>query len=139
METEEYEPSGAFEAIKVLGRELQLSKERTKQLEAELAKVCNLSLALSISEFVVSDGNGDTQSKSVAPEAEKQLLTRAANAEARVNELDQELKANKAARVRLESRVETLQTQVNGLQCVKQVRELNCSTFLVLLLTKVSP
>lgn len=39
MPTEEYEPSGAFEAIKVLGRELQHSKERIRQLEAALSEV----------------------------------------------------------------------------------------------------
>lgn len=41
-EGEEYEPSGAFEAIKVLGRELQLSKERSKQLEVALNDVRSL-------------------------------------------------------------------------------------------------
>ena len=49
MSTEEYEPSGAFEAIKVLGRELQHSKERIRQLEAALSEVGILLRLVSIS------------------------------------------------------------------------------------------
>ena len=36
---EDFEPTGAFEAIKVLGRELQHSKEKIKNLENDIREV----------------------------------------------------------------------------------------------------
>jgi hypothetical protein len=43
---EDFEPTGAFEAIKVLGRELQHSKERIKNLENGILEVSTRSMFL---------------------------------------------------------------------------------------------
>ena len=43
---EDFEPTGAFEAIKVLGRELQHSKERIKNLENDILEVSTHSMSL---------------------------------------------------------------------------------------------
>ena len=46
---EDFEPTGAFEAIKVLGRELQHSKERIKNLESDILEVSTRSIFLLMS------------------------------------------------------------------------------------------
>ena len=45
---EDFEPTGAFEAIKVLGRELQHSKERIKNLENDILEVSTRAIFLVI-------------------------------------------------------------------------------------------
>ncbi|KAJ2912192.1 hypothetical protein MD484_g8218, partial [Candolleomyces efflorescens] len=101
---EDFEPTGAFEAIKVLGRELQHSKEKIKNLENDIRE---------------SRGPSDP----VDPDAAKALAQRAEKAEAQVAQLREDLANAENTEIKLNLKIEKLQSRIEKLKVVKQEQQ----------------
>ncbi|KAJ2931039.1 hypothetical protein H1R20_g6042, partial [Candolleomyces eurysporus] len=101
---EDFEPTGAFEAIKVLGRELQHSKERIKNLENDILE-------------------SRAVSSSVDPDAAKTLARRTEKAEALVSKLKEELADSENIQAKLNLKIEKLQSRIDKLKAIKQEQQ----------------